>query len=468
MKKISVLFVGFFLLSFCNLRSQNNYEVDFYIHDNEDSVLYLQGYCGNRSYIMDSLFVKKDGSFHASLKDYHAGMYMIKKKQGDMFSFLLDKSKVFSIEIYPSGDYNVEGSPENQQYFMYQQRNQICQRAMYYYKLNAQAEPEKADSLRKDVLIVIDSFNAFQDRFFEQYPDNLITTVSLGLKQSTPASFFENGKIKPNMQKEYMTYYRQHYWDNFFFKDNRILYTPYFIKQFNTYITELTYQDPDTVCLAMDEFIKKADKEGGQEYADYVLAWYMDNSMRMPFSFNELIFTYMVNKYIDRVSEYLPPSVVEQYIVHKNDIAAFLPGKIFPNITLMDLDAQPHSLYSIKENYTVVYFFSSTCESCKKGIDDLISFYKYIKDDYGVEIYSIDIEPDIAICKARQQKEPFQWIVTHATEQELAPYNFNLDHTPTIYILDKNKRVINKTAIYSQVEKTIKNDYFNKKENQSY
>ncbi len=467
MKKISVLLTVVFVAICCSLFSQNDYEVDFFIHDNEDSILYLQGYCGNRSYIMDSMFIKKDGSFHASLKDYHPGMYMIKKKDGDMFSFLLDKSRVFSIEIYPSGDYDVKDSPENSQYFMYQQENQICQRAMYYYKLNAQAEPDKADSLRKEVLIVIDSFNAFQDRFFERYPDNLITTVSLGLKQSTPKYFFENGKIKANMYKEYMTYYRQHYWDNFFFKDNRILYTPYFIKQFNTYITELTYQNPDTVCLAIDEFIKKADKQGGQEYADYVLAWYMDNSMRLPFSFNEQIFTYMVNKYIDRVSEFLQPSVVEQYITHKDAIADFLPGKVFPNITLMDFNSEYHSLYSIKDNYTVVYFFSSTCESCKKDIDDLIDFYKYIKDDYGVEIYSIDIEPDIAICKARQQKEPFAWIVTHASQQELEPYNFNLDHTPTIYILDKNKRIINKTAIYSQVEKTIKADYFSKKENQT-
>ncbi len=438
-------------------KGQNNYKVSFFIHEYEYDSIFIEGFCGSKNLRMDSIKVSKDGGFHWIAKDYPMGMYMVKSKKGDLFSFVLEQSKDFSIEIYDSGEFFVKNSPENDAYFLYQKENKKCQSAMYYYKIKANEQGANVDSLRNDILNTIDSFNVFQKSFFKTYPTNLITVVFDGMEQTAPAYFFNNGKVIPEKQAEYNFYYRTHYWNRFHFTDKRILYTPYFIKQFNSYITEATAQEPDSICTAIDDFIKTADSKGGKEYADYIIAWYLDYLPQMPFSFNEMIYSHLVNTYIDRAATYLMPSVIEYHKGNLKKIEPFLPGKLMPNIILADFNKVPHSLYSVKKNYTVLYFFASTCESCKKNLEDLTNFYNDFKDKYDVEIFSIDIDQDYAICKARQEADPYPWIVTHANEAELRPYNFQLDHTPTLYILDKDKRILNKTAIYSHVKQTIEN-----------
>lgn len=455
MKKLTGIIFSLMCLS-VTVNAQNNYEVDFFIHDDDNTKLYVEGFCGGSRDIMDSMTRKKDDSFHFSAKDYPEGMYMLKDEQKrDMFSFLLAKSKKFSIEIYKTGEAFVKGCAENDAYMMYQYENRKSQEAMYYYRLEAKAHPEKRDSLYADVKPKMDAFENFQRNFLATYPNNFISVVYRSMNQSVPSSFFANGKLKPGMEKEYSYYLRTHYWDNFAFDDNRILYSPYFIKQFNAYVSEITTQVSDSVCVAIDDFIAEADKRGGKEYADYVIGWYLANMPKRPFSYNEIIYVYLVDKYLDRAATYLMPSVIEAHKAYASKVSRFLPGKVMPNIVLRDFDGKEQRLYSLKNKYTVLYFFSSTCESCKKNLSVLKDLYQTNKDYYDFEIYSVDLEEDVAIAKARQEMDPFPWIVTQTDVENLRPYGFVLDHTPELYILDKDKRVINKTPMYEQIEKTL-------------
>ena len=126
-----------------------------------------------------------------------------------------------------------------------------------------------------------------------------------------------------------------------------------------------------------------------------------------------------------------------------------------PNIVAEDIDGNIQSLYAQKHRFTVLYFFSSTCESCLKNIDVLKELYRMNKDYYDFEIFSIDIEPDVEIAKARQRMDTYPWIVTYKDANLLREYGFILDHTPELYVLDKDKKIINKTPMYEHIEKTM-------------
>lgn len=458
-KKIWIILIALCVFGYKGIKAQNNYEVNFFIHENQDSMIYIEGYSGEKTIIMDSVLRdKKDEGFHWKAKDYPMGMYMVRDSLQGMFSFVLEKSNNFTIEVYPSGEYFVKGSPENDAYFLYQKENKKYQLAMYYYKLDVQKEPSKKDSLYNELQKKMDTFNVFQKQFFVLYPNNLITSVSQSMVQKTPSNFIENNKVKKGMEMEYAIYYRKHYWDTFHFNDSRILYSPYFMKKFRTYISEITMQNPDTINEAIDEFIDAAKRGGGQMYADYIVAYYLDHSPKLPFSFNEITYVHIVDKYVNNKSTYLLPTEIQYHKNNVNKLRPFLPGNIMPNIVTRDFNGQEHSLYKVKNKYTVLYFFSSTCESCKKNLDVLEDFYKNKSKDMDVEVFCIDLEEDEAVCKARQEAHPFPWIVTHSTPKALEQYGFNLDHTPEIYILDATKRIINKTAIYAHVEETITNE----------
>ena len=455
MRKVLALFA--FLSLGANLLAQNNYEVDFYIHEDENDTIYLTSFRGGINEISDSALRQKDGSFHFSLVDYPQGMYMLKDSQKrDMFSFLLDKSNKFSIEIYNTGEAFVKGCADNDAYMLYQYENRKVQEAMYYYRLDAQKEPDKKDSLYAEVKAKMDKFEKFQDDFFATYPNNFISVVYKGMNQTVPTRFLENNRtVKKGMEAEYTYFMRKHYWDYFDFTDMRTFYSPYFIKQFNNYITDLTNQIADSVCVAIDDFVQIADQRKGREYADYIIGWYLSNMPRMPFSYNEIVYIHMVNKYLDRAARYLLPSDVEIHKQYANKISRFLPGKLMPNLVLPDFEGKTHKLYSLTNKFTVVYFFSSTCESCKKNIEVLKDLYATNKEYYDVEIFAVDLDEDYAMAKARQQAEPFPWIVTYSEVENLRPYGFILDHTPELYVLDKDKRIINKTPMYEHIEKTL-------------
>lgn len=454
MKKIYYVIVLF--LCYSSVVGQNKYEVDFFIHDIDDTLLYISNYIGASQKIIDSIKVEKDGSFHWESEPLHKGMYMIKdKKQRDMFSFMLNDSKKFSIEIYNTSEAVVKNCSENDAYMLYQKENNIYQRAMYYYKLEAQANPDKQDSLYKALQPIMDNFDKFQQSFFKAYPNNFITVVSKSMIQNIPSYFIENGKVKQGMEQEYAYYYRKHYWDSFIFDDNRILYSPYFIKKFNSYISEVTPQVADSVCVALDDFINIALHKKGQEYADYVLLWYLYKLPQMPFSFNELVYKHIVEKYEKYLKSLITQSELDYHKDYLEKISKFLPGNIMPNIVAEDINGQIQSLYSQKHRFTVLYFFSSTCESCLKNIDILKELYRMNKEYYDFEIFSIDIEPDVEIAKARQRMDTYPWIVTYKDASLLREYGFILDHTPELYVLDKDKKIINKTPMYEHIEKTM-------------
>ena len=137
----------------------------------------------------------------------------------------------------------------------------------------------------------------------------------------------------------------------------------------------------------------------------------------------------------------------------------FLPTNPFPEITAQTLENKSLRLYDLKHRYTVVFFWSAGCESCKKNIDELKNFYKDYKDKYDFEIFSIEMGGNIEETKKQLQEEPFDWTVVQSNPTQINKlYGLDIDHTPEIYILDNDKRILNKTAVYQHVRAVIEQE----------
>ena len=123
MKKY-IIFLFFSLFSSFILLSQtSNYKVTFWIHEIEDSTIYVYGSYGEKeNLLLDSLQMREDGSFILE-GEFRQGILLITNSFQKLFSFILDKNPVFSIEIYPHGYYEVKGCEENKHYLEYQKIN---------------------------------------------------------------------------------------------------------------------------------------------------------------------------------------------------------------------------------------------------------------------------------------------------------------------------------------------------------
>ena len=51
-------------------------------------------------------------------------------------------------------------------------------------------------------------------------------------------------------------YYKENFWNNMDFSDERILRTPIFFNKMDTYLNKLTVQDPDSIKKSADVLVK--------------------------------------------------------------------------------------------------------------------------------------------------------------------------------------------------------------------
>lgn len=223
-------------------------------------------------------------------------------------------------------------------------------------------------------------------------------------------------------------------------------------------MNELTMQSADSIAVAIKDFIEKANQNNGIEYSKYILDYYILMNRKLPFAYNEERFVEIVDRVVSgERTPWISPSEIETMKAEADKIRPLLPEKQFINISEKTLNDKTYNLYDIKTKYTVVYFWSAGCESCKINLDQLETFYKKYKKVYDVEIFSIDLDNNMEESIAFQQKHPFDWIVLKSNSTILKEkYNLDIEMTPDLYLLDKDKKIINHTPLYNQIEETIK------------
>lgn len=442
MKKIFVFSLLFLALSNLLSAQTNHYKVTLWIHQLEDSTVYVSSSYGEKeNIILDTLQLTSEGSFILE-GDYKSGLVVVSRAKQKLFSFLLDKNPVFSIDMYPYGYFEVKGCDENKYYLEYQKRNKEFRQLTSQYELDIKKYPAEKDSLTNLIQKAKTDFSKYQNHFFKSHPNNLMSVLMRSIQSPKPNPIFlENGKLIKGKELEYAYDYRTRFWDNFEFSDQRIISTPYFYNKFKTYIDKITMQTADSVYKAMEDFINIANQKGGQLYSQYIIDLYLEKLPLMPFSFNESLYVQIVENLINKgKTPWLSISDIERHNINIEAIKPFLPNNKFPNI---------NNLHDIKSKYTIIHFHSATCESCKKNIENLIDFYNNQANKYDTKIISIEIGEG-------NDTNPFPWTNWQINPQILKQkYDIDIVRTPEIYILDKDKNILNKTVIYSHILKAI-------------
>lgn len=441
--------------------SQQDYDIKLKIHDIEDSTILIKSFYGKEQVILDTLHLQKDGTFHFKKDNVHKGIAIVSINNYDIFTFLFDKSKKFEIEMDGDWNYVVKGCQDNDLYFEFQKANSFLRK----HENDIKKELKQNKEANKDSLMVVyskerESFLKFQNEFYKTYPNHIMSTIVRVIEDpKIPKEFYKGKEIDTAKASEFIYYFRKHYWDNFDFSDNRIIGTPYFFTKLKTYINEITVQNGDSIGVSLKDFVDLARKNKGDEYAQYAIKYYINTNRKLPFAYNEERFVSIVDKVVSpEITTWLTPSEIEQLRMEADKLRPLLPNQPFINISEKDLDGKTYNLYDVKKKYTIVYFWSSSCESCKKNLEVLENFYKEYKNVYDLEIFSLDLDNNMEHSIEFRKKHPFDWIVLKSNSTILKEkYNLDIELTPDLYILDKDKKIINHTPLYSQIKDTIKN-----------
>ncbi len=255
--------------------------------------------------------------------------------------------------------------------------------------------------------------------------------------------------------EERADYLVKHYWDHFDFSDTAYIHLPEVTEQaFADYINVMNYATYAAVSSSIKNMLKKA------EVDSLMFAYFTDLYERYLYDPNSPF----------RNDEYYIPAL-EAIIGSSLNVEKIRPtyllelakknrvGEKASDFTYTLVGGKKSSLYAIKADYTLIFFYNPGCHTCKEIIEQLQSSLtiNYLIDEKKLTILAVYPDEDLTEWKSYLSDIPKKWINsydegTHLKDKEI----YDLKAIPTIYLLNKEKKVLLKDTTFEQLENYIR------------
>ena len=261
--------------------------------------------------------------------------------------------------------------------------------------------------------------------------------------------------------------------------DDRIIRTPFFIKKLERYYREVMPKDADSI--AKDADYKLLLARSSPEMFKFLLNWLTDEYINPKYMGQDAFFVHLFEKYHSKgISNWLNEKQMEAISRRAYMLMANLLGEKAANLEFIDKDDKPSPLYDVAAEYTLVCFWDPNCGHCKEEIPRLDSIYQANWKGHNVKMYAV-LTPDGKIINKEawvsfiNTHHLTDWTHVYQTkEMEAADFKmqkpgfrqlYDVTLTPTLYLLDKDKRIIGKKLTWQQLNDLLEVKWKNKAAN---
>ena len=266
---ITNLLISVFLMSgngniTTTLPADPGYKFTVKVNGIVDSTCYIGHYYGQYQYVDDTAKANAKGEIVFDGKEaLPGGIYFVILPKKKYFEFIVNKEQVFSLET-DTADFvknmKVKGSNENKLFYDY--LNYVNANQSHFNDLKKRLENNKSnkdstDILNKEIETVDKIVKDYKLDFIRKNPDSFVSKIFTSSKDPDLPTI----PILPNGRKDSVFQYNAYknlYWDNIDFSDDRILRTPVFHSRINNFFTNVVIQHPDSICKEADKLIEKA------------------------------------------------------------------------------------------------------------------------------------------------------------------------------------------------------------------
>ena len=473
MNRNFTIFLMFFTFSL--FAQKANIKVKF--NGTKDTVAVLGYYYGNEKYIEDTTTINSNGEayFTQNLK-YKKGMYFVAlpETKNIFFSFLIGDNQSFEINTDLVGEVfentKFVGSELNNSFEEFNNGlNKYIDDFRKFRELLATPSLAKEEKNRITDSLKLISKNRkifIKNAYDNEKNKTLKTIIGLIIEPDVPKfDITENVKNKDSLlqMKEYF-YYKNHYWDLVNFEDETIIRTPFFIPKFEKYITKIIIQNPDSLSYESIKLIEKA--RGNIQAFAYMVNYMLIYNEKVKLMGMDKIFVDIGKKYyvtgeaIWADSAYTAKVVEKVFRTEPN-----LIGQKAPAINgVYNLKDKQINMYDIDAKYLVIIFWEPSCGHCKTEVPKLYNVYNdLIKKGIDVEVFAMLGDKDTTKWENFiKEKDIKDWV--NVWDKHWST-NFKIFYdvysTPTIYVLDREKKIIAKRITSEQVK-----GFIEEKENQ--
>lgn len=466
------------ILFFCLLLSlfshaQEGYEIKVTFTPYRNQYIYLGHYFGKTYPIIDSvkLDAKSTGVFKGN-KPLQGGIYLIGyPNRSGFFEVLVDKQQRFSVladSATVPAVVRFENSPDNELFATYQRTMGEKGGQINAAKEQLKAATTAMDSARinKELIRLDVDLREYREKIMADNPKTILTVLLNAMKEPVLPAALQ----KPTTREDSVAafrYYKEHYWDGVDFWDGRLAYTTFFEDKVDRYFNQLVSPHPDSVNKEMDYMLSFA--KANAEMERFLLLRFVNRYYSQKYMWEDAVFVHLYEKYFATN----PPSwLSEQGKKTITDRAYSLMANIFGSpaseIQLPDTAGKTMSLYGVKKEYTLVVFWDPLCGHCKETLPKIDSVYTTRWKAQGLGIYAVAKENDGTKndwLKFIREKNIGNWNhVYYSKEAEKERVNnnvpgysqlYDVQSFPTLYLLDKEKRIVAKKLSFEQIDEIL-------------
>ena len=477
MKKLLFLFFTAFLGFSAIAQSSKGFELTVKINGYpEGQGLRLGRYYGDNQRFVDTAVFDKRRGVYVFKRDQplDGGMYMLVSYENTPAELIIDQNQQFSVEVGYPFEYSFgmvtnmtfKNSVENQVYTNLNSKLRPLFADMQNIQkefdlLEDKASPE-AERLIKKRQSILENVEKIRTQFMQDNPKHLMTAVFRAQKDievpEAPADIPENER-----QLWRYNYYMNHFFDNMdLATDDRLLRTPIFHQRLERYL-ELLSPHPDSIKFGIERLVEKT--RGNPELFRYVVITTTNRYLQTQIVGYDAIWVYLLEKYyLSGDAVWASEAAIENFRTHVARTKPLLIGNrpaefLSPEINLENSNEQWRSVFEPRTRYTIVMFWEPNCGHCKKQMPLLRDFYNEKREELDFEVFAVCRDNDIERCKNYINANGItNWInVDGRTSNVKFDELWDITSSPTIYVLDSQKRIVTKRIEVDQIEPFIRN-----------
>lgn len=423
-----LLAIGINLLSsFFAFSAGVGYQIDIKLKDAKTEMLYLEGYYGKSSFIVDSAIGRKDlFRFKSKKQELNPGIYTVLTQEYiPLFQLILEESTRVRIETHfdsPLDFYFIKKSEKNKIFLEYQKSGVSGEGVSLY---------------------------------METSPHSLLTEYIRAMVYNPIESIEYQILFKDTIPHEHELnqYMMKHYFDGVNFEDVRLLRTP-MSPDLRFYFTELLMATYDHECDwievidhfldgTIDAFQEEPNREAQVYYTNQLMRIFMSNHPR-----TDTLFVYLFDHYFDPTQDQW--GIYDESYQRVYPLVAERKRQSFVNHTIESITAyngkgEEVSTSDIQADYTILWFWDPDCDECVIETPILYKFYKNFKSKYSFEVFAVSVTDDLERWNHFSQEYEIDWInLSYAMgdpNYDLLDF-FDLVATPGLFIIDKNHKII--------------------------
>lgn len=406
--------------------------------------VYLNAYTGLYMEVVDSVMMSQDkrAEFNTSLTK---GMYQIETEYGQTVDFLYDNSQVRMIvkDIDDISSIEFLNSQPNTDWVAYLIYKEHIVNSLSLLKPVLREYDKNTDfyiNAKKEYQSLQENFVSYTDSLIQHdnYASNLIR-----------ADRFPSLNLDDDFKKQ-----RNDMINNFFndidFNDLSLIPTEVLTNKIIDFLSIQITADQNqeqqimSLILASDNVLRKATVNF--EMYKFVFQFLLE-------SFNELKINDVVD-YLTRIPYYEEINCTDIQYEELSSIAEFNSrariGSSAKNISGKTIFNEDFDLYSIENDFIIVFFWSYTCDHCRENIRDLKHF---LDENPNFSLVAVSVKGDLKKIKTFVKKNKTNGFFYHDGLEWDCPFvnDYAVTATPSFFILDKSKKIIYKPFDLSEL-----------------